>query len=46
MIRSEDVVVDEGVFDPLLPDDVIGNEKVVDAPTGVVFAGIETVGPP
>ena len=44
MVAAEDVGMDGGCLEALLH--AVGAEPVVDAPAGVVFAGVEAVGPP
>ena len=44
MVAAEDVGVDSGCYEVVF--DSLGTEPVVDTPAGVLFAGMEAVGPP
>ncbi len=46
MIRSKNIIIDKGLFYPTAFDEIPDHEKIVDAPSGIVFPGIEPLGPP
>ena len=46
MIGTENIVVDEGLFDPAFINHILGHEKIIDAPPDIAIPGFKAVGPP
>ena len=44
VVAAVDFGMYRGTFEPVA--EALGHEKIVDAPSGILFAGVETVGPP
>ena len=46
MVGAENIVVNEGFFDPAFFYNIPGHEKVIDAPPDIAIPGFKAVGPP
>jgi len=46
MVRPKDIIVYEGLLNPILSNYILGDKKIIDPPPDVAVAGLEAVGPP
>ena len=46
MIGTENIVVNECLFDPAFFNNILGHEKVINAPPDIAIPGFKPVGPP
>jgi len=46
MIRSNNSIVNENLFNPASVDNISGDKKIIDPPPDIAVASLETVGPP
>ena len=46
MIGAEYIVVDKCFFDPVLLNDIVGDEEVINPPSNVPCSCLKAVGPP
>jgi hypothetical protein len=46
MIGTENIVVNECLFEPALFNNIFGHEKVIDAPPDIAIPGFKPIGPP
>ncbi len=46
MVGPENIVINKCLFDPALFENILGHEKVIDAPPDIAVPGFEPVGPP
>ena len=46
MVGTENIVINEYLFDPAFFNHILGHEKVIDAPPDIAIPGFKPVGPP
>jgi hypothetical protein len=46
MVGTENIVINECLFDPALFNNILGHEKVIDTPPDIAIPGFKAVGPP